>query len=192
MKTLLLFFQSGQVCCHYRSSCLDGRHWFASPTLFNGAAWVGQPTPSGGKGTALGSDSLPSLVHSTVATPPQAASGLGMGTDAHQAVRRQPRSTYQHQPSPTHTPPPTRSSPRTPAPLVAATKNLVGSSPMPHDVPETFTPLGATSDSEIAKTIILPNTWYRRLVYRNSISWIPSRKAQFFRERRERQRRSDP
>ncbi|KAK4316857.1 hypothetical protein Pmani_012033 [Petrolisthes manimaculis] len=142
-------------------------------------------------GAALGGSSLPSLVHNTVATPPQAASGLGMGTDAHQAIRRQSRSTHQHQPSPTHTPPPTRPSPHIPAPLVAATKNPVGNSPVPHDVPETFTPLGP-SDSEIAKTIILPNTWYRRLVYRNPISWIPSRKAQFFRERRERQRKSDP
>lgn len=188
--TDILLLQGGQVCCRYRSHCVGDEYWPASPTLLPGASRVGN-APSVVMGDANVLYSTPSSVfHSSLAVTSKVATS-DVTAPSKKAVWELVK-IHQHQPSSTRTPSPTRPAPHSHAALVVASNKPVGRAPLPHDVPQTFAPLGKTSDSDIAKTHVVPSTWHHRLIYRNPISWIRSRKAQLFRERRERQRNSEP
>ncbi|XP_069969926.1 protein kinase C-binding protein NELL1 isoform X2 [Penaeus vannamei] len=182
--------QGGQVCCRYRSHCVGDGYWPASPTLLPGASRVGNaPSVVMGDANVLYS-TPPSVFHSSLAVTSKVATS-DVTAPSKKAVWELVK-IHQHQPSSTRTPSPTRPAPHSHAALVVASNKPVGRAPLPHDVPQTFAPLGKTSDSDIAKTHVVPSTWHHRLIYRNPISWIRSRKAQLFRERRERQRNSEP
>lgn len=172
---------------------MGGGYWPTIPFAFHGASWVGNAAP-----TTMGSahvlhSSHSSLFHSFVAAITETTTDVdGTSNNNSKTFNRELRRNQQHHPSPANTPPTTRPAPHSYASLVVGTKNYVGSALLSYDVPQTFTPLGTISDSDIAKTNGLPTGWQYRLLYRNPISRIRSRKAQLFRERRERQKKSEP
>lgn len=179
------------MCCHYRSSCLDGEYWSPLPAVLHGASWIGHNQPSAVGDAVVHYSSPPPLFHSTMVAVAETATALGSTQDTPRKTSGESVRNSLQQPGSTRTSSPTRPAPHLFAPLVEGTGNPLGST-MPHDVPQTFAPVGKTSDSDIAKTSGLPDVGHRRLLYRNPISWIRSRKAQLFRERRERQNKSEP
>lgn len=184
--------QSGQVCCHYRSRCVAGGPWSALPALLDGASWDGHtPPPPVGRPDVL-YNSPPAVLHLPVAAATGAAPGVGGAPGGLGAAGQEPVGSHLHHPRSLRAPAPTRPAPRPRAPLAAGTRVPSGDPPLPRDVPQTFAPLGTTSDSDIAKTSVMPGDWHHRPLYKSPTSWIRSQKAQFFRERQERQRKSEP
>lgn len=171
---------------------MGGGLWAALPALLHGASWDGNTTPSHLGGPDVLYNSPAALLHLPVAAAAEVTPGVGGASVSLRTARQEPVRSHLHHARSIHTAAPTRPAPLPHAPLVVGTKVPLGNTPLPRDVPQTFAPLGTTSDSDIAKTSVMPNNWHHRHIYKSPISWIRSQKAQFFREHQERQRKSEP